>query len=367
MARALLLLALPHVALSQSISSCGGSGDHFKDVKITLSPDPIAKGKPFTIDVTGTLDADLTALNADLNLDVKALGVINEPVKLSSPLSISPGIKAGAQSLSVGPLSLPSLPGSLVVAGTIALTNDKKEPVTCIKLNVNVPAESESLEVPEQVPEVSAEGSKVSVCSATSDHLHSLAWTTAGGVTTVTGSLDEAVTKLTVNADLKLKIGFLSHKIDLAVPVSYTPGLQKGDVKISVGPKAGDAAPRHSLINVDVTGTVKANDGASQEILCLSFDPAQEPMQTAASNSSSPSAEAGTCSDKGKCGEAYQACCAGFGAKGFPCGCHLTGGGTGQQGAGCGDCGAAYTLCCAGFKAKGFPCTCDVLPSTITV
>jgi len=66
-----------------------------------------------------------------------------------------------------------------------------------------------------------------------------------------------------------------------------------------------------------------------------------------------------TCAKKGKCGLAYQACCAGFVAKGFPCGCHLKDG-TGAAGADCGTCGTAYSVCCAGFKAKGFPCTCDI-------
>lgn len=66
-----------------------------------------------------------------------------------------------------------------------------------------------------------------------------------------------------------------------------------------------------------------------------------------------------TCAKPGDCGLAYQTCCAGFQAKGFPCGCHLKDG-TGQSGADCGTCGTAYSACCLGFKAKGHPCTCDI-------
>jgi len=73
------------------------------------------------------------------------------------------------------------------------------------------------------------------------------------------------------------------------------------------------------------------------------------------------------CSNKGECGNAYQGCCLGFQAKGFPCGCHLGDGGSGLASGDCGDCGAAYTLCCAGFAAKGFACTCDVSDSGVTV
>lgn len=67
-----------------------------------------------------------------------------------------------------------------------------------------------------------------------------------------------------------------------------------------------------------------------------------------------------SCSNPGDCGRAYQACCIGFAAKGFPCGCHLADGGSGQAGSTCGDCGTAYKVCCAGFAKKGYPCTCDV-------
>jgi len=66
-----------------------------------------------------------------------------------------------------------------------------------------------------------------------------------------------------------------------------------------------------------------------------------------------------TCAKPGDCGLAYQACCAGLQAKGFPCGCHLKDG-DGKSGGDCGTCGTAYSICCAGFKQKGFPCTCDI-------
>jgi len=67
----------------------------------------------------------------------------------------------------------------------------------------------------------------------------------------------------------------------------------------------------------------------------------------------------GTCAKPGDCGIAYQACCAGFAAKGVPCGCHLKDG-DGKTGDDCGTCGTAYSVCCAAFKFKGHPCTCDI-------
>jgi len=74
------------------------------------------------------------------------------------------------------------------------------------------------------------------------------------------------------------------------------------------------------------------------------------------------------CSNKGHCGIAYGACCLGFQADGFPCGCKLGDGGSGVSKGDCGDCGAAYTLCCAAYAADGYACTCDVSgPGSVVV
>jgi len=252
------------------VSSCGAAGDHLKDVKISVSPDPIAKGKPFTIDMSGNLDADLSVMNADIDLTVKALGVIDKAVKTMVPVSISPSMVAGPQTVSIGPLTLPSLPGSIEADGTIKITNDKKEPVACIKLALTVPAMSDEVDA-------AAQGSKLSVCSAPSDHLHNLTLSSTAGVSTATGSLDEAVTKLLANLDLKLEVGWLSHKIDMAIPVSYSPGFVKGALKLTAGPASPSLiSDSKSLIDVTVTGTVKIDDAASEEIACVSIEPSSE-------------------------------------------------------------------------------------------
>jgi hypothetical protein len=65
-------------------------------------------------------------------------------------------------------------------------------------------------------------------------------------------------------------------------------------------------------------------------------------------------ANGSTCSSKGTCGNAYQACCIAFQLKGFPCGCHLKDG-TGQVGANCGDCGTTFGVCCIAES-----CKCDI-------
>ena len=63
--------------------------------------------------------------------------------------------------------------------------------------------------------------------------------------------------------------------------------------------------------------------------------------------------------DCGVCGKAYQTCCIGFGAQGYPCDCHLEEG-TGKSGENCGDCGVGFAGCCIGYAVDGYPCECDV-------
>lgn len=274
LACALVMLVLPLGVWCQSFSNCGGSGDHLSGVKITLSPDPVQKGKPFTIEVSGNLDASLSEMIADVDLTVKALDVVDKSVKQTSPFSISPGLVAGAQSLTIGPLTLPSLPGDVSMAGTIKLTNGKKEPVGCMKLDLTVPAESDAdAEPTAEVAATPVRGSKASICSAPSDHLHNLKASEAAGVTTITGSLDEAVTKIVANLDLKVQVSFFSRAVKMAIPISYAPGLPKGDLKITAGQK--QALQQSNNVGVDVTGTVKIDDGASQELACLSLEPAE--------------------------------------------------------------------------------------------
>lgn len=258
-------------AMAQSVSSCGAAGDHLKDVKITLSPDPIKRGTPWSLTLSGTMDEALSAGNVHVDMSIKALDVVNKAVKVTSPFSVSPGLVAGPQSLTIGPLTLPSLPGSLSASGTIQLTNDKNEPVACVKLDLNVPGEI-SDEAIEEAPashesEVTTPGA--TICSQPSDHLKNLAMSSSAGKTTITGTLDELVSKTSLNLALKLKIGWLTHAINMAIPITYAPGLPKGALQLTVGPPAQQLEVDEPEITVSVSGTVKLDDGNAQEIACI--------------------------------------------------------------------------------------------------
>jgi len=261
----LLALALPG-ALSQSVKSCGGPNDHLKNPVIKISPDPIAKGGTLTIEASGTLDETLAAANSNIDLNIQALGVIHASVKGGMPMSISPGAPAGPFSLKLGPFKLPSnIPGSAVVKGQVHVVNDKNEPIMCIDMDLNVPgAENEDasslmLEAPETI----------SSCGKASDHIPDFAVAASGGKATMTGTLDEAVTKFSVDVDVSLKVLFISVPLKLSIPIEFTPGLVKGPFKMVVGPSTVAVSPN---VKAKVKGTTKVSDGNREEILCVNVD-----------------------------------------------------------------------------------------------
>merc|ERR1711907_543630 len=115
----LALVCLIAASHAQSVKSCGKSGDVLANAIFSVSPDPISKTAPLTITATGDLQKAVTGGVFNVDLNIKALGIINEPVKVSSPFSISPGMAAGPQKVVIGPFTLPKVPGSTSISGTV--------------------------------------------------------------------------------------------------------------------------------------------------------------------------------------------------------------------------------------------------------
>jgi hypothetical protein len=254
---------------SQSVASCGAAGDHFSNVKITLSPDPPVLGQAFSFTMEGDLDEALAGGSANVDLNVKALGIINEPVKVSSPFTYSPGVASGHSTVTVGPVNLPKipLPGGVDVTGTVKITDTKKEPVACIQLNLKVGGASE---IPALgAPQAKTDLSPVTDCTKASDHMKNFKFSDdTTGVTTITGTLDEDVDKLSVGVDLTVKVPLIPiPEIKLSIPASISPAVKKGDLKITVGPAVSEVPA--IAVPVTVSGNVKVNDGNAEEIVCL--------------------------------------------------------------------------------------------------
>lgn len=253
----------------QSISSCGGANDHLQNLKVVITPDPIEKGKSFTVDITGTMDEDLVGGTADVDLDVKVFSIIDQHVTSSGGFNFSPAIvPKGDAHVVVGPVTLPSipLPGSITVSGKVALKNAAGEPILCLNLDLDVPAVEDR--VLDQAPGVLAD--PVPTCTQDSDHMKNFVveHDKDAHTTDLSGSLDEDVTSVTVKADLKVHLGFFPIPISVQAPVSFKPGLKKGDLKWHF---SSDQEPPPPKVKVD--GQVTLSDDKGEEIVCLKVLP----------------------------------------------------------------------------------------------
>jgi len=220
-----------------------------------------------TIEASGTLDEAMTAANSRVDLHVQALGVVKVNVNGSVPMSISPAGAAGPFSLTVGPFQLPSgIPGYAVIQGQVHVTNDKNEPIMCIDMDMKVPgtenhdAGALQLEAPETI----------SSCGKATDHIPDFKVDSSSGVITMTGTLDEAVTKASIDLDVNLKVLIVSVPLKMSIPLAVSDGLiNKGAIKSTIGPSSIVVTPN---VKATLKGTMKINDGNAEEITCLNVD-----------------------------------------------------------------------------------------------
>ncbi len=258
------------------MKSCGGPNDHLKNVVMKVTPDPPVKGGTLTIQASGTLDEAEGAFNSNVDLNITALGIVHVGVKGGVPMTISPGAVAGPFSLTVGPFSLPSnIPGSAVVKGQVHVTNAKNEPIMCIDLDLDVPAmdDKETSVAPQIALTESVEApalTTISSCGKATDHIPDFNVASSSGVITMTGTLDEAVTKASIDLDVSLKVLVISLPLKMTIPLTVSEGLiKKGAIKATVGPSTIAVSPD---VKATIKGTVKMNDGNSEEITCLNVD-----------------------------------------------------------------------------------------------
>jgi hypothetical protein len=270
----LAVVALPCV-FSQSVKSCGGANDHMQNLNVKLSPDPIQKGKPFSVHVSGDLDEDLAAGSVNADLHITALGVVKSSVKQVVPFTLTPGLPKGAFKLEIGPSTIPNVPGSVVVQGQVHLVDGKGEAVFCLDLNIheggamaeNSTSEELKVEGMSDVAEPSL--GSVASCSKATDHLKGASISSSGGVVTMKGTLDEPLSKISVDLDVKLKVLFVSIPLKLKIPLSISPAFPQGAFASTIGPVSGAISPDP---HAHVTGTAVLNDGSAEEVACLKLD-----------------------------------------------------------------------------------------------
>ncbi|CAK9049881.1 Uncharacterized protein SCF082_LOCUS27584 [Durusdinium trenchii] len=225
----LALVSLTSFASSASVKNCGGPHDHFSNVSITLSPDPISRATPFTLTIAGSLDEDHIGGTLDVDLEVHALRVVDKAVKSQSSYTVSPGFAKGPMRLEIGPVTLPQDPGE-------ALSDSSGD---------------------------------LKWCGSSADHLKDVSASTSGEVTMITGSLDEDLPSIVANVDLTVRALFVKVPLKLQVPVSFSPAISKGDWKLTVKELTQTT---QALNPVKVEGQVVIDDREHQQVTCLSVD-----------------------------------------------------------------------------------------------
>merc|ERR1712139_746120 len=112
---------------------CAGTDAHVKNKKLDVEPPTIKKGVPFTVSGSGDLDEDVASGVADISVDLSLF-----KLDMSIPFSMDPPIKANHADLTVGPLTLPSIPLIPNAKGSIKVSDANTEELICYNFNVPV-------------------------------------------------------------------------------------------------------------------------------------------------------------------------------------------------------------------------------------
>lgn len=112
---------------------CGTDADHIKNRVLIVEPPTISKGVPFTVTSAGDLDEDVSSGVADIEVDLSLF-----KLGLSVPFAFSRAAPAGHANVTVGPMTMPSIPLIPNAKGSIKLSEQNGEEVMCYNFNVPV-------------------------------------------------------------------------------------------------------------------------------------------------------------------------------------------------------------------------------------
>eukprot|EP00762_Andalucia_godoyi_P002432 ANDGO_02713.mRNA.1 Cathepsin B-like cysteine proteinase 5 len=123
-------------------SSCGTSADHLKVSSLTISPNPLARGQPFSVSFSGSLDEQVTGGSVAIKVSYQRIPVYGKTVDLCQLVQ-----QGGASCpLPAGPVTFtqsetfPSSPPKGTYEGQITITDSNGQQITCIKFDMPVTA-----------------------------------------------------------------------------------------------------------------------------------------------------------------------------------------------------------------------------------
>merc|ERR1719270_1916696 len=138
-----------------------------------------------------------------------------------------------------------------------------------IAIDLNTPGEGNEAAVAPLAPSQIDQPAGITSCGKPTDHIADFKVQASCGVTTMTGTLDEAVTQLSLDVDASIKVAFISVPLKATVPIAFTPGIAKGPIKATLGPNTVVVKPE---LKAKLKGTVKVNDAKADEVMCLNVD-----------------------------------------------------------------------------------------------
>jgi len=115
---------------------CGGDTDHIKNKVLDVKPPTLKKGVPFTVNGAGDLDEDISSGVSDIQIDLSLF-----KIGQSVPFAFSRPVTAGHADVTVGPITMPSIPFIPNAKGSIKLSEQNGEEVICYNFNVPVAEE----------------------------------------------------------------------------------------------------------------------------------------------------------------------------------------------------------------------------------
>jgi len=251
--------------VADSISNCGGSSDHIAVTSIVLDADASGgprKGKAFNIIASGVLDKAHQHGTVVIDANLKALGIVNEPVALTQKYDFLPGLAAGPASITIGPFTFPrSIPGELDFNGKITIVDENEEPTLCLDL---------ALKIPKILDEVSLEVE--SKCAQTdSDHITNFQ---NPDNQTLTMDLDEDMDFVNLGVDISVKVPLLpAVNVKLTeLPIAFSPAIPAGQILFR-GLDAASAYPNFMSV-ITVGGSLQLSDKNGDQLTCIVLDDA---------------------------------------------------------------------------------------------
>jgi hypothetical protein len=255
-------------AAADTLASCGADTDHLKITSIVTDADAVKgprKGKPFTITLEGEFDEAHQHGRVTGDLNLVALGVVNEALSFDQKYDFLPGLAQGQTKIVIGPFTFPrAVPGKVDISGRVTLVNEKEEPVTCLDIALVIPKI-----LAEEEPTL--ESGRTACGDQTSDHIQNIQSSTVDGVTTSTMDLDEALGFVNLKVDLSVKapiVPAVTLKLT-QVPISLSPALPAGQLKFVGYPSDSLKSGVKDLI--DVSGSLVLEDTNGDEVTCIGF------------------------------------------------------------------------------------------------